>query len=342
QPPVEPCGDDLDLHAAVAVVGQVLRDLAAVGADRDDDRPRRGVVDRDRARQEHGAPLAAQRDAHLVGPVGDDLALVVAPVPDEASDALTGGEVAVLDERADQRAALVDDVDRHVIGLLEPEGHRRAVLAPVPVGAEDRDAPEHLDDRRLVLEPLGEEERAEGGRDQRAEHRRRRPRHGPISTSDALGTAIADSPSPRAWVSARRITPRWQTTSAGSSPARTSARPACTRSPCWANDSPPGKANAGSASTKRRKPSGSSAWTWSNERSVQSPQSVSAKRASGRGSIASSSPTIRAVSSARSSGEHHSAPQSRAAASRASARACSRPVSSSGTGRWPWKRRAWL
>jgi hypothetical protein len=52
--------------------------------------------------------------------------------------------------------------------------------------------------------------------------------------------------------------------------------------------------------------------------------------------------TMSAVSRARRSGLHTIETISTPAATSASAAACSRPVASSGTGRWPWKRPSWL
>jgi hypothetical protein len=102
---VHPRGDDLYLHAAVAVVRQVLGNLAPAWSDRHDERARGLVVDRDRSRQEHRAPLSPQRDPHRVQAVRHDAALVVAAVPHEA-DPLTRGE-------------LLDAIKGHVIGQGE-------------------------------------------------------------------------------------------------------------------------------------------------------------------------------------------------------------------------------
>src|SRR5438128_862496 len=99
---------------------------------------------------------------------------------------------------------------------------------------------------------------------------------------------------------------------------------------------PPGNAKVASPATKAANASGASACTSENRRSVHLPASVSISRASSRGSRPSRAATTSAVSRARSSGLHHRAAKPCSAARCASSSACRRPVSSSGTGCWPW------
>src|SRR5205807_2435402 len=96
------------------------------------------------------------------------------------------------------------------------------------------------DDRRGALEPLGHEERAAGRDDeQREQHggdtpgwRRRQPSNLTSSPLRGWNSWYASSPRGSRAASATRIVPPWQTTSAGSSPARTSSKAAAVRAMC--------------------------------------------------------------------------------------------------------------
>ena len=99
---------------------------------------------------------------------------------------------------------------------LTLEGQARDVEAPVAVGREDAAHADLPQDGRRVLESLRDEEGAEGGDHEDGEDAR--PQATQSVTSDALAISRAPAASsPRATASASRMTPRWQTTSAGSS-----------------------------------------------------------------------------------------------------------------------------
>src|SRR5207253_1511522 len=78
--------------------------------------------------------------------------------------------------------------------------------------------------RRRGLQVLGYEEGADGGGDEDGEDRQRQPPHS--GTTATLGTVKswnASSPRGSCRQSMTRIDPPWQTTSAGSSPARSTS-----------------------------------------------------------------------------------------------------------------------
>ena len=108
----------------------------------------------------------------------------------------------------------VEDRDRDVVGLLDAEGQARDVEAPVAVGREDAAHADLPQDGRRVLQALGDEEGPEGGEHEDGEDARRQSAQSVTSEALAISRAPAAS-SPRATASARRMTPRWQTTSAG-------------------------------------------------------------------------------------------------------------------------------
>ncbi len=112
---------------------------SGVGPDRQDARRRRRAVHAEGLRDDHAAPLAAERHADPVGAVRHGASVGVQPVPGEARKQLpVGVEAAAGDELAHLVALLVDDRDVHGVAALEAEGHALAVEAPVPVGRDDR------------------------------------------------------------------------------------------------------------------------------------------------------------------------------------------------------------
>src|SRR3954449_4939098 len=194
--------------------------------DRRDAARGRGRVEPHRLRDHDVAPLVGQRDPVAVVAVGNALAVVVAPVPARA-DLAVGQERVVVDELADLVAAGVDDRERHAAALAGLEPHDRAVEATVAVGREERAAAELAHDRRGRLQALGDEERAERRDDERGEHDADDATHSVTSVAFSIWRPRAVW-SPVIAASARRMTPRWQTTSAGSlsAHARRSRRPA--------------------------------------------------------------------------------------------------------------------
>ena len=232
----------VQVHDGVAALlrGQQFGPELVARADGGDPRVRRRGVDPHRAREQHAAALVLERDAVAVAPVGRAAAVVGAPVPLQAHQGALG-HVAPAEQLAHLVAVGVEDRDRDGVGLLDAEGQARHVEAPVAVGREDPAYADLPQDGRRVLQALGHEEGREGGEHEDGEDARRQSAQSVTSEALAISRAPAAS-SPRATTSARRMTPRWQTTSAGSAAgcARRSASPAWTRSDCSANDSPPG------------------------------------------------------------------------------------------------------
>ena len=202
---------------------------------------RRDPLHRDRLRQLNRPALAEQSDADVVPAVRSDRAVVLAPVPGEVAVGVAhrSPHVPARGERADDRAALIDDVDVDVVGAMqqvERDPHA-PVIDPVAGGAvrvddRRRGRGEAGDQRRRDLQVLGHEE----GRDRRGHERAERDDRAPSHslTTATLGTSNswkASSPRGSRLQSMTRIDPPWQTTSAGSSPvARMSASAAETRS----------------------------------------------------------------------------------------------------------------
>ena len=199
---------------------------------------------------------------------------------------------------------------------------------PSRLGEKNGSMPEVLDHRRRALERLRDEERGERRDDERGEDDRRgRRRHRRMSSP--LGTVhswYVSSPRLCVCASAQRITPRWQTTSAGSSRRCVmSTSAAMTRSCCSRSDSPPGNRQSSPPRRNAAHGSGSSRAMSSFRRSCQSPTSTSLRRSSSAARARAPrrrSPRSRARGPAGSSRARRS-PRSRAAS--ASARACSRP-----------------
>ena len=148
-----------------------------------------------------------------------------------------------------------------------------------------------------------------------------------------------ERPRPARLASAARMTIPWHTTSAGSAPCSTSSSAAPTRTSCSAKDSPPGNAKPGSPAANASKRSGASR-AHLGEAEVGPVAGVGLHQARVLAWAPGRPPRDDIGRFARRAAAGcTTARESRSAAARsASSAACARPVSSSGTGCWPWKR----
>ena len=154
----------LEVHVGGAAVGrwQQFGAERVARADRRDERARRRRVEAHRGRGHDAAPLVLQGDAVAVAPVGRARAVVGPPVPLQAHE-LARRHATAAHELAHLVAAAVEDRDAHVVCLLDLERHAGDVVAPVAVGREVGEHGEPREHGRGVLEPLRDEEGAEGG-----------------------------------------------------------------------------------------------------------------------------------------------------------------------------------
>ena len=119
-------------------------------------------VERDQPRIDDRAALLEQGPADPVDAVGRDRAVVRAAVPGDA-DRARGADRPLREQPPDRCAGLVDQVGGQHVGLAHAQLQLGAVTAAVAVGREPALALQ-LHDGRRALEPLGDEEGAEGRR----------------------------------------------------------------------------------------------------------------------------------------------------------------------------------
>ena len=202
--------DDGTGAAAGAAHGQhhlALPRLECLGVAADDQRPRRLRIDQDRPRRHDRAALVAQPDPHPVLPIGNEHAIVVASVPAQHHRRVRVRPPA-RDQLAHGAVVVVDDRDGDVVVLLQREADRRRVADAVAVGRDELGDADLVDDRRLALQPLRDEEGADGRAHQQreddasdAEHVRS---YGVLSAPMTTTTSGAGAEVASAWASAAK------------------------------------------------------------------------------------------------------------------------------------------